>query len=75
MSGSTEMFPLASAHTRGKTGLPNLVVKHLDTLEERFTRYFPSANMEYYDWVHTSFHPLSSASTQTLTMTKKEELT
>ncbi|KAJ4926707.1 hypothetical protein JOQ06_014455, partial [Pogonophryne albipinna] len=69
--GSMDMFPLASAAPQAARERA-LYAEHLQTLKERFERYFPRvADIEDYDWIRDPFH--QEYSTEKLTMKEREE--
>ena len=69
--GSMDMFPLASA-TPQTASAQSLYAAHLQTLRERFERYFPDvADIEDCDWIRDPFSQESS--TVKLPMKEREE--
>ena len=69
--GSMEMFPLASAAPQAARERA-LFAEHLQTLKERFERYFPRvADIEDFDWIRAPFNQESS--TQKLILREREE--
>ena len=68
---SMHMFPLPSAAPQAVRERA-VYAEHLQTLEERFERYFPCvADIEDYDWIRDSFRRESS--TEKLTTNEREE--
>lgn len=64
-----DMFPLASAAPQAARERV-VYAEHLQTLKERFERYFPrGADIEDYDWIRDPFHQESS--TEKLTMKER----
>ena len=55
-------------------GLCETIVKHLKSLEEKMSFYFPSASTEYLDWVRDPFSS-ASAGGKDITFKEQEELT
>ena len=53
MNGNFEMFPSVSK-THVKEMMP-IIVDHLTTLEEKLRFYFPSLNVDHYDWIRNPF--------------------
>lgn len=68
--GNLEMFPLVSKTCLTDT-LP-IIVEHLTTLEDKLSYYFPSLNIEQYDWIRNPFMEISDDCG--LTLTEEEEL-
>ncbi|KAJ4926958.1 hypothetical protein JOQ06_014700 [Pogonophryne albipinna] len=69
--GSMDMFPLASAAPQAARERA-VYAEHLQTLKERFERYFPRvADIEDYDCIRDPFH--QEYSTEKLTMKEREE--
>ncbi|CAL8300781.1 unnamed protein product, partial [Arctogadus glacialis] len=51
-----------------------IYAEHLQTLKERFERYFPLvADIEDNDWIRDPFNQESESSTEKLTMKEREE--
>ncbi|KAK3739068.1 hypothetical protein RRG08_025157 [Elysia crispata] len=64
------MFPLTNKWQDVNTaGLCETIVKHLKSLEEKMSFYFPSASTEYLDWVRDPFRSASAVGKE------QEELT
>ena len=67
------MFPLASAAPQAAIERA-IYAEHLQTLKERFERYFPRvADIEDNDWIRDPFNQESESSTEKLTMKEREE--
>lgn len=68
---SMDMFPVASAVPQAARERA-VYAEHLQTLTERFERYFPRvADIEEYDWIRDPFNQESS--TEKLTVKEREE--
>ena len=50
--GELDMFP----HCTSTPALNGIISQHLETLEEKFAVYFPSASTEAFDWVRDPFN-------------------
>ena len=71
--GSMNMFPLASAAPQAAIERA-IYAEHLQTLKERFERYFPRvADIEDNDWIRDPFNQESESSNEKLTMKEREE--
>ena len=70
-SGCLEMFPLVREDH--SDDLIPLIVDHLATLEGNLDHYFPSINIEQYDWVRNPFIDISNEDVG-LSLTEEEEL-
>ena len=57
-SGCLEMFPLVGKDS--SDGLIPLIVDHLTILEDKMDYYFPSINIEQYDWIRNPFIDIST---------------
>ena len=57
-SGCLEMFPLVGKDN--SDGLIPLIVDHLTILEDKMDYYFPSINIEQYDWIRNPFIDIST---------------
>ena len=53
INGNFEMFPSVSK-THLKEMMP-IIVNHLTTLEKKLKFYFPSLNVDHYDWIRNPF--------------------
>ncbi len=68
---SLEMFPLV-AKTNHETILP-LISSHLEALQNRLNHYFPSLDIEKYDWIRNPFVETSADDNQ-FSLEEEEQL-
>ena len=64
------MFPLVSK-THVKEMMP-IVIDHLTTIEEKSKLYFPSLNVDHYDWIRNPFMKIPTDAN--LILAEEEEL-
>jgi hypothetical protein len=65
------MFPLTADTDPDITFC--LILEHLSVLEDKLQQYFPSLNVNEYDWVHNPF-AVTTADTKHLSLKEAEEL-
>ncbi|XP_057203009.1 SCAN domain-containing protein 3-like [Triplophysa rosa] len=74
--GSLEMFPLAqTGHSDNFAALCEVICKHLSTLEEKFSFYFPLTSPEAFDWVRDPFSSSAMDNANGLSLQQQEQLT
>ena len=67
------MFPLYSAHSN-RTKHSGLISQHLQTLDERFNKYFPAETFAGFDWVLDPWNSCALESAADLPMQAQEQL-
>ena len=71
--GNVAMFPLYNQHSNSKKN-SGLISQHLQTLDERFNKYFPAETFAGFDWVRDPWNSCALESAADLPMQAQEQL-
>ena len=70
-----EMFPLTqNQRNADSAACPEIISKHLKTLEDKLSFYFLSACMESFDWVRNTYSLLVAVVELDVTLQEQEKL-